>query len=127
MKAYELMALAAKEPEKYGGKKYKAMNLCVIDPSGRSHSGFTFNEEGFAVLLDSDNWAFVNSHAEVEEIPHPVPFMEAVKAYAEGKTIRCEKNGGYKEFSPCGLKRSNMTFSANDILDNAWYIKEVNP
>jgi hypothetical protein len=50
--------------------------------------------------------------------------MEAVKAYAEGKKIRCEQNGGYKEFSPCGLKHSNMTFQANDILDAKWYIKE---
>jgi hypothetical protein len=66
----------------------------------------------------------VEKPLEWELIQQPIPFMEAVKAYSEGKAIRCEWNGGYKEYLPCGLKCVNTTFAANDILNGKWYIKE---
>lgn len=67
-------------------------------------------------------------------IQKPVSFMEAVKAYSDGKTIRCD----YKEFNGeettniykyGGIDKPiedtcNFGISTREILNGKWYIKE---
>jgi hypothetical protein len=123
MKAFELMKLVAENPQKYEGKRYKVVLACVIEPTHNKKLYETSVRNGQLIAGDDDNWAYVNSHTELEEIPQSVPFMEVVKAYSKGKTIKCERNGGYKEYSPCGLKNAKIGLYPDDIFDGEWFIK----
>jgi hypothetical protein len=72
---------------------------------------------------------------EWELIQQPVPFMEAVKAYSEGKTIRCECNcftapvvciytirgGNGAMFED----ENNHVLTTGEILHGKWYIEEA--
>jgi hypothetical protein len=72
----------------------------------------------------------------IREITQPVavPFLEAVKAYSEGKTIRCEMSGmEIQRYTPnrygsykCLKSQLGATISANEILNGKWYIGEPN-
>jgi hypothetical protein len=77
------MELARKEPQKYEGKRYK-----VVRGSARGYNG----DESKEIKLCSSGQmstgflaAYISSDTELEEIPQPVTFMEAVKAAIEGK------------------------------------------
>jgi hypothetical protein len=80
---------------------------------------FSLNNE---VFLDTE-W---------ELVQQPVSFMEAVKAYSEGKTIRCEWEGRtekwestYKNGSPyCGILENDGAICAKEILNGVWYVEE---
>jgi hypothetical protein len=63
--------------------------------------------------------------------PQPIPFLDAVKAYAEGKTVECE----HKEFGKRSYTRQNkicqhfkddcdQSVTAQEILEGKWTIKE---
>lgn len=68
-------------------------------------------------------------------VQEPVPFMEAAKAYHEGKAIRCEieckaftyKKSKYNEWlsmeAICG-KAKYLGVSVKEILYGRWYIEE---
>jgi hypothetical protein len=56
-------------------------------------------------------------------IQQSVTFLEAVKAYSEGKTIRYELDGCYREFCPCGLKNAKASFLTQEILNGKWFIE----
>lgn len=71
---------------------------------------------------------------EWELIQESVPFLEAVKAYSKGKTIRCTLPGDsieliFKEHSECGYggwfsSDGDVPVSTRHILDGKWYIEE---
>jgi hypothetical protein len=75
---------------------------------------------------DNAEYIFIRSSQVklVKPEPKPVPFLEAVKAYSKGKAIRCKRNGGYKEYSPCGLKNSAISLLTEDVFEATWYIVE---
>jgi hypothetical protein len=65
-----------------------------------------------------DNWELVQK---------PVPFMEAVKAFYAGKTIRCESDSwGKREYKRTDNTDSHMvdncyaSITAEEILDGVW-------
>lgn len=127
MFASELMELARKEPQKYEGKRYKvsegsAMYNCATHlryteceiKGGRLQSG------AFPMMTFSDT--------ELEEIPRPVPFLEAAKAYDEGTDIMCKHDifgeHTYHNTGSCGMKDQNgYPVSAGEILHGEWTIK----
>jgi hypothetical protein len=120
MKAYELMRLAAENPQKYEEKKYKVDE--AYDRGGNAVTELYVT--GHGDLRNSANGyrAYIGYDTELKEIQQPVPFMEAVRAYSEGRGIRHNLDGGYKEFHPCGIKPEDETFSMVDILHGEWYI-----
>ena len=125
MKAYDLLAKASCNLRDYAGEKYKVTKGAVIDKVGKEYSEFKINSEG-GICVDEYLRGYISEWTEIQKIQQPIPFMEAVEAYSEGKTIRCEINGGYKGFSPCGLKHANATFLANDILEGLWFVEDSN-
>lgn len=131
MKAYELMKLAAENPAEYEGKRYKVVSGYLYDFTGHSHKEFHFNRIG--QVVDETLAIYFSNDTEIEEIPQPVPFMEAVKAYSEGKTVECHL-GAYvtiysRECRHC-LKgyamrsKSGQTLTDEEILNGIWTIKE---
>jgi hypothetical protein len=88
-----------------------------------------FDESG---MCFKQNMNGLNMFWEWELIPQNVSFMEAVKAYSEGKTIRCEWEGRtekwestYKNGSPyCGILENDGAICAKEILNGVWYVEE---
>ena len=124
--AYELMKLAAEDPEPYKGKKYKVAKGNCMNGHGNKPMAVLVRPSG--ILADESTYQiYVTSETILEEIkpaPQPAPFTEAVKAYNEGKTIRCEINGFYKTFSPYGRKNTPIRLFYDEIQHGTWYIKE---
>jgi hypothetical protein len=72
----------------------------------------------------SDTW---------ELIQQPIPFIEAVKAYSEGKTIRCESECGiwrYKKETGTGhmwdIGKPDSVITSTEILEGRWYVEDNN-
>ena len=98
MKAYDVMKLAAENPQKYEGKRYKVRDT-LIDRHGREYETAIFKSGDLRVCGDNLLFAHVNSKTELEEIPQPVPFLEAVKAKGkDGGRIICNYKGVTKEY-----------------------------
>jgi hypothetical protein len=137
MKAYELMKLAAENPQKYKGKKYSVKWGKVVDRDGDCMKAIEVDSDGQLVGA-CGKWAYVSCDTELEEIkPEPVPFMDAVRAYSEGKTIRCEYNGYKITYTPTDAKLSGLGIgmylfidgdgkgtTAEMFLEGAWYIED---
>jgi hypothetical protein len=79
----------------------------------------------------------LNMFWEWELIQQPVPFIEAVKAYSEGKTIRCElqdRKHTYRPNEHTRLARDygyefkgavlNVGVSTKEIIEGQWFIEE---
>jgi len=65
-----------------------------------------------------------------ELVPQPVPFLEAVKAYSEGKTVECKSKGfGTRVYEPgvnhpyAMIDQSDTAVTAHEILHGEWLIK----
>ncbi len=88
--AYDLMKLAAENPQEYKGKRYEVVGLgaAAIDTCGHEHKVITITEEGS--FGDGTLRLYVSNITELIEIlpePKPVSFDEARKVYEEGKII----------------------------------------
>lgn len=83
---------------------------------------------------------YILVNAEQEEwelIQQPISFMEAVKAYSEGKTIKCEANGckyifnakRHRSVTGQGIwlrSDTDVIPSTEMILNGTWYVEESN-
>lgn len=136
MKAYDLLTKASFNLSDYTGKKYKVTKGAVIDKAGREYQEFKLNSER-DVCVDEYLRGYISGFTEVEEISQEVSFLEAVKAYNEGKTIRCEiKNSCipariYKPKYP-GSNVNPMidvigtAVNTKEILEGLWYLEDSN-
>ncbi len=131
LKAYDLMKLAAENPEKYKGKKYRAVGPCCISINGKNYGEVVVNDNGHLEGKNFDNWAYINSHTKLEEIPQLIPFSEAVKAAIAGKKSVIELNG--RKYTMAAdksiydgkgyLLRFSGTFCTG-MLDGMWTVEE---
>jgi hypothetical protein len=124
MKAYELMKLAAENPQKYKGKKYSVKWGKVVDRDGDCMKAIEVDSDGQLVGA-CGKWAYVSCDTELEEIkPEPVPFMDAVRAYSEGKTIRCEWGGDvYRYTGDRMIDHRADAVCPDEILHGTWTIE----
>lgn len=129
MFAYELMRLAAENPEKYEGKKYKVVSgsfLFKLDKRTKSclvKNGKMRSEEGYIISILPDTC--------LEEILQEVDFITAVKAFQEGKNIKCVRteSGTVTKYiySPKNYDLSDTdgrSINPDEILTGKWYIWE---
>jgi hypothetical protein len=88
-------------------------------------------DDGFVSITYDKNKSQLNSNINDEWalVQEPVDFIEAMKAYREGKNIYCLW-GGYKYFyvhDKYGNKLIDIagtTISISEILEGKWYIQE---
>lgn len=72
------------------------------------------------------------ANREWELVQEPVSFMEAVKAYAEGKTIRCERKLDITIYDPNNrihnpqwlVDNNRNPICSHEILNGQWFIEE---
>ena len=124
MYASELMEKIRKEPEKYEGKKYKGYP--IMHPGGKLYDELTVHDGVFVVEEDS-NWAFVSSHTELEEIPQPVTWQEALEANADGRKIQLDikRIDGvtiHHVFDKTLKSQCGWIATAEGIIKGKWYI-----
>jgi hypothetical protein len=140
MKKYstsEAIAMLEKNPRAklkttLGGNKYELL----VD--GKNNNYFVFNvytKYGEKISSSTGGGGFnynIPTDLKWELIQQPVPFMEAVKAYSEGKTVECECEYMEKRiYEPKTYKTPTMKDqygdnpSIKEMLEGKWYIKEV--
>ena len=86
-------------------------------------------------------WHGIKLSDEWELVQQPIPFMEAVKAYSKGKTIRCEIDGvtarytTNKPYDKCGYGYKLTADGSHDdfygictreILEGKWFVEDSN-
>lgn len=143
IKAYDLMKLAAENPQEYKGRKYRVISSYACGNMGEQTHTICIDANGEFGTNDFAGNVYVSRYTELEEIkpePQPVPFMDAVKAYSEGKKIRCEvvpsaTNQVY-EYEPDGNEIGLHGYklatcmgmctpvTTKEILEGKWYICE---
>lgn len=125
-------------------KKYRIEEITKMWRDGKRLT-FKCRMYGSIILRDEGiEFKFAGGHLplgsaiikqEWELIQEPVPFMEAVKAYSEGKTIRCEANGSEYIFNgKCHRSKigqgawfrseRDTILSTEMILNGTWYVED---
>lgn len=136
--------------EKKVKKKKMKFNLpsMLIELCGKDNKNLKFQRLSDGLIIEADKdgtlrWESGHEYLNVEkdrfilyQEPKPVSFMEAVKAYAEGKSIRCECDDRvyfYKahEYSNSFYEMTSMFnghisggLSVKEILEGKWFIEE---
>ena len=126
-KTWELLKMA--EEREYGFNKsvgerpkYRDSNGNVVVFDKNAYGKGLFLSNGFPLKL-----ALVNT--EWELIQQPVDFLTAVKAYAEGKTIRCESKTGFTYKYKPHTKGDYFVDTSGDapcigeIFEGTWYVE----
>lgn len=128
--AYELMKLAKDNPSEYEGRRYEATQLsCLVDYNGKKYHECIFNSIGQLTSIDGAVLYF-NGSTVLEEIkpqPKPVPFIEAIKAYSEGKAIKVMHGDHWHTYSKPNhifLDDTGYAIEADEIFHGEWYVLE---
>jgi hypothetical protein len=124
MKKYrtsEAIAMLAEKPE----LRFKSQlgNEIYVDECGNIRWQETETTMGDIADL---NHLFMKNMWEL--IQQPVSFMEAVKAYSEGKTIRCELDGDTMVYAPKITNDEYYVINAciREVLRGVWFVEVPN-
>jgi hypothetical protein len=131
--ASDLMTEARKNPEKYEGKRYKVIKGFLLDSEGVEHLEALITKHGNVIIPGQPWLAYVSPNTQLREIkpePKPVTFMEAVKAYENGKSIKVKDGSRETTYNLSGdmamFKGTNDTIlTVSEILNGTWYIEET--
>ena len=130
MKKYrtsEAIAMLENNPEAKLTAKIAGQTCEIrVDNEGYVMTHFSGTFEGFE--------GNIGINTEWELIQQSIPFMEAVKAYSEGKTIRCEWNGRSKKWESeykngslyKGIEEYDGAVCPEEILNGKWYVEDSN-
>jgi hypothetical protein len=122
IKAYELMKLAAENPQKHSGKKYKSEYEEVVDVDGNRHSEVYFGTDGDLRCRKNGYRAFIGATTILEEIPQTVSFMEAANS---GNEIRHELWTDYYTLSEAlTLIADTSSSQARAWINGKWFVEE---
>jgi len=133
MYASELMELARKNPEAYEGKRYTVTDT-LIDRHSREYETAIVRSGALRGEGENELFAHINSITRLEEIPpepKPVPFMEAVEAYSEGKTIEVQHGVIRRTYTPKRIggdvqnilrDQNGLCIGPEEILNGKWFI-----
>jgi hypothetical protein len=140
LKAYDVMKLAAENPGEYEGKRYRVVEGSTMVAGGTNLQlvrKCIIRNAGFETIESPHYGLAAYNDTILEEIkpePQPVSFMEAVKAYSEGKTVECKIDCItyiYKKEDEDGdplcemqAEETKAGLSAREILHGVWYIKQ---
>jgi predicted lipoprotein with Yx(FWY)xxD motif len=108
---------------------YPMLKFTATAMNGLQKVMYYRHDLGFLCQQDGDNIKFYDSD-EWTLIQQPIPFLEAVQAYAEGKTIRVECEDGNRQYKPLGMGGYMMmddrhqALTSLEILKGKWYICE---
>ena len=120
LKAYDVMKLAAEKPQEYEGKRYKVVDGGACDFCGTKYKEMRINRYG--QFCYGSAVVYVSTDTILEEIPQPVPFMEALNSR---KKIKYFDWDNY--YSPSGVMKILATNTNDTILrlinDNQWLIE----
>lgn len=138
MKKYstsEAIAMLEKNPRAkltttLGGNKYELL----VD--GKNNNYFVFNvytKYGEKISSSTGGGGFnynIPTDLKWELIQQSVDFLTAVKAYSEGKTIRCEDSKcKTRIYEPCEFSNEmkdtiGLAVSPEEILEGKWYVED---
>jgi hypothetical protein len=129
IKAYELMKLAADNPSKYNGKKYRVIQgQFVAGGVNKYYSSFIIDTSDSALFVSDDKKGFglsIYASQEVEEIPDPpkeVSFMEAITQWNP------IKHKAWDEFVSINRALNYMSNAGigtiHEMAKDKWLIKE---
>lgn len=134
-KTWEAIAMLEKNPKlrfkSYGDTLYASKYGYIM-----------FEREGYSKDCPAGRFeGNVNLNKYWELIQQPVDFLTAVKAYSEGKTIRCEIGNNEPSFysrevaisvltgkkiygSTCLIDNHGGTITTEEILEGTWYVED---
>ena len=118
-KTWEAIAMLEKNPELKFSSLDKTGVLSVNYLGYLLYDGKVTSKSISRNIKPTEEW---------ELVQEPVPFMEAVKAYSEGKTIRCEQDNGMINRFVGGTKYSQFRDENgcspcyDRIINSKWYI-----
>jgi len=125
IKAYDLMKLAAENPQAYEGKQYKAIDGgSIIDLNGISYKELYVKNGKLVVDTDGFYHARISSCLVIQRIlpePKQVSALEAIKAHKNGEKVYCMFNGCKKRIGD--MYASNVIL-VDWITCGQWYIEK---
>jgi hypothetical protein len=123
-------ALMANPEQRYKNERYGG--IAGLDESGKLKLFYGGEYKPFEVVMQIGEVPTINGKPANGNIydqwilippePKPVPFMEAVKAYAEGRTVECEYNGDTTTYESDKPNDTFCKLESLEILRGTWYI-----
>jgi len=120
-----------------GAKLLHYLGSVAKGSNGYLHIYSSNGENAYALDLNKITGILIDG--EWELIQQPIPFLEAAKAYSEGKTIRCEWEDSRYVYNPNSHTQLaqkygyefksavlNLGISTTEILQGRWYVENNN-
>jgi hypothetical protein len=111
MKTSEMIALLEKNPKLKFTSSLNGLTFTAF-VNGREEIEFTKMAGAIDLMRD---WQLVRE---------PVPWQEALQAWANGKTIECVLNENQKETYYSPGKTSILVLTPYNIINGTWYIQD---